>query len=167
MNSINQWSILICLSSVACVIIELIMPPGNMLKSLKMTLGLFILVSLLTCIPNSIKKINIKRNKDHQNSINTTRFMEGIDKQFESIAENNLKIIVKDTLKNLGIKNEKIKIFMDTNENNCISIIKCKIFIPHELKPIGSNPKTSSLNTAKIKKEIEKKLNIETEVIQE
>ena len=50
---------------------------------------------------------------------------------------------------------KKIEIFTDKNENNCIVMIRCKIYISSADKD----------DSQKIKKEIENKLNIATEVI--
>lgn len=164
MKIITQWSTLICLSSTVCVILELIMPSGKMEKVLKVVLGLFIVVSLILPISNGIPKFNLRLKTEKINKKYTDSFVESLNKQFETLAQNNLKSVIEETLKEIGIKNEKIEIFMDTNQDNCISISKCNIYIPRDFKKSGSNSPLTSSEILEIKKELEKRLNIEIEI---
>lgn len=155
MNFINQWSTLICLSSISCVIIELIIPSGKMEKILRTVLGVFILSSLIIPFSKGIPKLSLKINLDSIKDKKEYKFLESADKQFQIFAADNLKVIIHGVLKDIGIKDEKIEIFMDTNQDSCILITKCRIYIKKlNEKEIGS-----------IKRELKEKLNIETEVI--
>ena len=82
-------------------------------------------------------------------------FLNNINSQIESIAQDNIKAIILNTLKDIKINPKNIEIFMDTNEDNCISIIKCKIFLNKEYLDLADKAKNT----------IESKLKIETEVI--
>ena len=77
-----------------------------------------------------------------------------VKNQTELKAKENLIKLVEKKLGLEGIKAEKINIIMDTKEDNCISIIKCKIFLNEEDLDL----------TDKVKNLIENKLKIETEV---
>lgn len=155
MNIINQWSTLICLSSIACVIIEFMLPSGKMEKMLRMVLGVFILSCLVIPFSNGIPRFKLKIDSDLIKSKEEYKFLEFADNQFQMFAVDNLKVIIGGVLKDIGIKEEKIEIFMDTKRDNCISITKCRIFIKKlNEKEIGS-----------IKRELKEKLNMEAEVI--
>ena len=145
--------------------IDLILPSGKMEKSLRMVLGIFLIASLLSPFSDGIPKFKIKFEKLEDKTTQTDKFMAQLDKQFESLAEDNLKNIIKDILKDLGIKNEKIEIFMDTNKDNCISINKCRIHIPKGTKKLQNGSAITSSEILEVEKEIEKKLSIKTEVI--
>lgn len=154
MKSIQQWSSLICLTSIICTIIELILPPGKMQKTMNMVIGLFMLCAAITYTKNLF---NIKLDFNIINSDIISEkfgFVNDISSQIESIAQDNVKEIILNVLKQINVVPKKIEIFMDTNEDNCISIIKCKIFLNKEDLDL----------TDKVKNLIENKLKIETEV---
>ena len=154
MKEIQQWSALICLTSIICIIIELILPPGKMEKTMQMVLGLFMLCAVISPIKNIFKlKFDFAYSK--QNIINEKLdFLNGINSQIESIAQDNIRNIVVENLKDIKIHPKKVEIFMDTNQDNCISIIKCKIFLKKEDLELANKAKSM----------IENKLKIETEV---
>ena len=155
MKYIKNWSVLICLTSKICIIIELVLPPGKMEKTMKMVLGLFTLCAVMSPIKGlSNIKINFNMaNKDFMDD--KLGFLNNINSQIESIAQDNIKAIILNTLKDIKINPKNIEIFMDTNEDNCISIIKCKIFLNKEYLDLADKAKNT----------IESKLKIETEVI--
>lgn len=164
MKIITSWSTLICLSSAACAVIELIMPPGNMAKTLRMILGLFMLVSFVFPFSNGISKFNTAFKTKKINDKPIRDFVNGINKQIESLAENNLKAVIEQILSEMGVENEKTEIFMDTGQDNCISISRCKVYIKRNFRKSDNNSSLTNSDLLKIKKELEKRINIETEV---
>ncbi len=167
-NYTGQWAGLICLSSAVCVIIDLILPSGNMEKPLRIVLALFLLTSMLFPLSEGIPDFKIKIPPCEKIPNQTEKFIKSMDKQFKSLAKQNLKNIIKEILKDLDIldiKDEKIQLSMDTNEDGCISISKCKVYIPKNCKNKSNKSQFTDSEILKIKKELEKRLNIETEVI--
>lgn len=156
MNEVRNWATLMLGCLILCVISEFFIPTGKIGKTINIILSLFVMTSFLTLIIPKNKlfsefhfdspKINLKSYEKFQKKIND---------QTNTLAEKNIKSIIKQLLLDNNISAEKIEIFMDRNEDNCILIIKCKIYILNEDVTVKE----------KIKNEIEKKLNIETEII--
>ena len=48
MDLVRQWSALICLSSMICVLLEFLIPPGKIGKTMDMILGVFMLAAFIT-----------------------------------------------------------------------------------------------------------------------
>ena len=86
-----------------------------------------------------------------------SRISEVADDQTMNVAKKNIEGIIKGILKDSNINFKKIEIFMDRNQDNCILMIRCKIYIPQNEQ--GSEEK--------IKKELENKLNIKTQIVLE
>lgn len=157
MSFIKQWSTLICVSSLICVIAELMLPPGKMEKIMHMVLGGFIICVIISPFSKKISKskINLKTEYDYSDKNKTSKLSSNIEQQVKELLNNNIKGIIFNSLKNINVTPEKIEIFMDTNADNCISIIKCKIFINED----NPNIRKQIINT------IKNDLGIETEVI--
>ena len=80
---------------------------------------------------------------------------DNLNKQVSDTFQKNTEAVVKRHLNNLNINFEKVEVLMDINKDNCIVMIRCKIYISNSAKD----------DSEKIKKEIESKLNINPEVI--
>ncbi len=159
------WSSMICFSCAVCMITNFILPPGNMEKIVRMVLGLFIIVSIISPFSDSNLKIKLKVDLPQKNESNLKSFVKKLDKQFETLAEKNLKNIIEGILDDIDIKSKKIEIFMDTDQDSCISISKCKIFLSRSCKKSDKAYTLSNSEVIKIKDEVEKNLNINVEVL--
>ena len=157
MGFVKQWTVLICISSIICVIAELILPPGKMEKVMNMVLSVFMLCAIVSPFSKNIitLKPKIKSEKEFLNKNKVSRLTENIDEQIKKALNSNIKLIISNFLKDINASAEKIEIFMDTNEDNCISIIKCKIFINKD----SENLRDKIIST------IKNNLGIETEVV--
>ncbi len=165
MKFAGQWSTLICLSSAVCVIISLILPSGKMEKSLRMVLGVFLIACIISPLSDGIPHFKFKSTTFEKTPKPAINFVKNLDEQFKALAEQNLKQHIKQILEQFNIENEKIELFMDTNKDECISISKCKIYITPQSKPENPEFQITQAEVLKIKKELEKRLNIQTEVI--
>ncbi len=155
MKSIQQWTSIICIASIICIIIELMLPPGKMEKTMRMVLGIFMVCALISPIKN-LKKLNFNISNITTEAIKDKfEFTNKINSQLTNLAEDNVRVLILSILKEKGISPKKVDIFMDTNEDNCISIIKSKIYVSKEEAELVNN----------IKSLIESKLKIETEVV--
>lgn len=158
MQNVRNWSLYMCLISVGCTMIELLLPPGKMSKTMYTILSLFILCCGISSfnnlrkdckhiLPDLVYKSKLKKSSELLNSI---------DSQVVNLACENIKTVVSRRLKDIGIVPKKIEIFMDTITDNCILMIRCKIYIENEFKDLKS----------KIYETITEKLNIQTEIIE-
>ena len=154
MNTVKNWSAVISGSVLLCVILEFLIPPGKIGKSMNIIFGAFVMCSAIGCL----KSFDIRNFKSHFN-LKNFKAPEEKTKKLKSTAEDiitrNIEAIIQRILKDINISYKKIEIFMDRNEDNCIVMIRCKIYISNAAEE----------NSEKIKKEIESKLNINTEVI--
>ncbi len=157
MNEIKQWVVFLCISSVICTIIEFLIPPGKMGKTMNMVLGLFMVCVFLLPFSGNKKLFDFKPNKIFQSKKvgQENGVIQKFNSQLDLVAKSNLEAVISRFLKNLGVNSNKIEIFMDTNADNCIVMIRCKIYISKEYENMKQ----------KIDAEVEEKLNIKTEVI--
>lgn len=104
---------------------------------------------------NKIKKIDFEKLEEKNISKKLESVSNAADEQTMDIAKKNIEALIKGVLKDNNVDFKKIEIFMDRNQDNCILMIKCKIYIPEDEQ--GS--------TEKIIKEVESKLKIKTQVV--
>lgn len=138
-----------------CVIVDLILPPGKIKKTMNTIIALFTICSLAYPITIKTKNSNFKLKKliDNSSKLPNSKLLENIDSQVISLAKTNLKKIIEIKLKDLGAFPEKIEIFMDTNKDNCIIMIRSKIYLNKKFEYI--KPKIQSeLNNLNIPTEI-------------
>ncbi len=162
MNAIKGWSLLICFTAIISAVVEFLIPPGKIGKTMNLILGVFGIIVFFT--PFSVKYRNFKNffrndtlSKISESKIPTKNSLtESLNNQIIESGNEKIKFIISKNLKNIDVYPKKIEVSMDKDENNRIVMIKCKIFI---------QPKDINLKE-KIKNEIENTLNITTEVIE-
>ena len=154
MNAVKNWSAVISGSVLLCVILEFLIPPGKIGKSMNIIFGAFVMCSAIGCF-KSFDIRNFKSNFNLKNFKAPEEKTKKLKSTAEDIISRNIEAIIQRILKDINISYKKIEIFMDRNEDNCIVMIRCKIYISS----------TAREDSQKIKKEIENKLNIATEVI--
>lgn len=157
MDSVKQWSALICLSCMICVLVEFLIPPGKIGKTMNMVLGIFMLTAFITpfTIKNGLFDIDFKKISSSEKLCEQKNVIENLNSQITDVAKQNVEAIISRTLKDIEVSPKKIQTFMDTNETGCIVMIKCKIHL---------NENQNNLKE-KVKSEVENKLKIKTEVI--
>ena len=157
MNMVKEWSALLCITVVICALAEFLIPPGKTEKIINMVLGTFVLCAFimpLQAIKNNFNTSfkNIFSSPSPSPSKDVT---DNLNNQVSDTFHKNTEVVIKRHLNNLNITFEKVEVLMDINKDNCIVMIRCKIYISNSAKD----------DSEKIKKEIESKLNINTEVI--
>lgn len=155
MEHILNWSSVLCVLSFVCVISEFFILPGNLEKFMRSILYIFFTCVLITFF--SFKNMNfnfcnLKKNFDEnkKSKINTEKLNMDICMVFKDKIEN----IVSSNLKSIEIKPKKIDVIMNLNDNNCISISKCKVYID----------KGDINKKEKILDEVQKILNLKPEI---
>lgn len=154
MQFFRGWVLIICLSIIGVSILEMITLNEKMNKIINFILGLFLLCSIIFPIKN-FKFSDKTFDNNIKSSFKDDDFNSLVSNQSQELAKNNLKILINEYLKKENINAQKIKIFMDTGKDNCISISKAEIFICKDLE----NRKEEIKNL--IKKEFE----INTDII--
>lgn len=157
MNSVNNWCVMLCSLIVASAAFEFLIPPGKISKSINIVLGSLIILLVMTPFTskNKIKKIDFEKLEEKNISKKLESVSNAADEQTMDIAKKNIEALIKGVLKDNNVDFKKIEIFMDRNQDNCILMIKCKIYIPQDEQ--GS--------MEKIIKEVESKLKIKTQVV--
>ena len=155
MASVKEWATIICLSVIACTMLELITPSGKMEKMMRFVFGIFMIVALITPLLGTVKKINIDL-KHQNNTINkkSSRFEKKIDNEVINIASNNIRTLVTQELKKINVQAQKVEIFMDTLDESCISIIKVRVYLYDK----------DEKKKREVKELLERSLGLETEV---
>ena len=156
MDSVRQWSALISTSSVICILIEFLIPPGKIGKSMNMVLGVFMLVAFITPFTskNGMFDMDFKKISRTEKLCDQKNVVENLNSQIADVAKQNIKAVITRNLRDINVNPKKIQIFMDTNETGCIVMIRCQIHLDESQSDLKE----------KIKSEIESKLKIKTEV---
>ena len=151
----SVWCGLIGAASIICVIIEFLIPPGKTGKTMNIILSLFIMASLIDLTQHQRRSKNFKIFKTDSIALQSQnkKFTSKIESQTDTLINQGLETIIRDNLKDFKINPEKIEIFTDKNEDNCIVMIRCKIYVRKEELKFA----------IKAKETIEKELNISTE----
>lgn len=161
----NNWYAIICTSSIICAMVEFLIPPGKIGKIISSALSVFMICTFLNSALTFKREVEMKLSylsNGHKltSENNIAKFSENVNRQFDSLVESNLEKIIRAFLNDLKINPKKIKIFTDKNENNCIVMIRCKIYINDDKRGSANNVKTE-----KAKLEIKKHLNIDAEFV--
>lgn len=155
MNIVKNWSAVLSGSILVCMILEFLIPPGKIGKSVNIVLGAFVMCSAIGCL-KSFSMRNFKSDFNLKNfELQEEEKAKKLESATEEIVAHQMEYIIQRILKDINITYKKIEIFMDRNEDNCIVMIMCKIYI--------SNP--SAEICEKIKKAVDDKLNISTEIV--
>lgn len=128
-----------------------------MKKTMQMIINLFIIGLAAGSFKQSLNdfKLNIKNASFFSSLAPDTKLLKKLDSQISELATESVKPIISEKLKSIDVIPKKIEIFMDTNADNCIVMIRCKIYLESQYISLKSQ----------VYEEIAKKLNIPTEII--
>ncbi len=162
----NNWYAVICASSIICAMVEFLIPPGKVGKIISSALSVFMICTFLNSALTFKQEVETKLsylNHDHKltSENHIAKFSENVNRQIDSLVESNLERIIRAFLNDLKINPKKIEILTDKNEDNCIVMIRCKIYISGDERGSANNVKTE-----KAKLEIKKHLNINAEFVE-
>ena len=149
----KNWILTICVVTIAVTLIEMLITSDKMNKIINLLLGAFFIISVIAPLKN-LKFEYPKERYKLENSISES-FSETVKSQSTDLCKNNIKNLIDDLLKKKGISAQKIKVFMDTTEDNCISISKAQIFIDKGFENRGEE----------IKNLVEKNFEIKTDIV--
>lgn len=152
-----NYSVFICVSCVICSGAKLLMPSGNMSKTMNKVIG--VLAIFLFVFPFKQRfgefKSSIKKFSKPNDSLSSNSLSDNVQIQASTLASENIKSAIESKLKDINVIPKKIQIFMDTPRDSCIVMIRCKIFIDSKYSSVKS----------KIQSEISREFNIPTEIV--
>lgn len=128
MEEITQWANAVCAVAVVCSIIELVAPKGEINKMINFILGLFLVVSVLFPVANSLKLDNF-RIDDTQNYSQNFTFQEDTDNLTIQVGKSAIEKLIANALDQQNINYKKIIVNMDSSTGDSIDIIRAEIYV--------------------------------------
>ncbi len=152
-----KYSVFICISCIVCSIVKLLVPPGNMTKTMNKVIGLLAIFLFIFPFKRSFGKLklNLKKFENSYSPKSNNALVDSLELQASGLASEKIKSLLESKLKNINVVPKKIEIFMDTNPHSCILMIRCKIYL---------DKKYSSLKT-QILDDISREFNIQAEIV--
>lgn len=128
MENLSLWVAELCVCSVAVAVAEGILPEGNIKKTVYFILGLIVLTCFASPIRNfEMSDLNIKSQEELSEG-NT----DWLNRTTQDVFEDNVTFLIEDCLEDMNVKSEKIELYTDINEDNCIFIDKVRITVSDE-----------------------------------
>ena len=153
MESIRSWALIICFASIACTMLEIITPDGNMAKMMKLVLGAFMLCAITIPMITMFKNIDIDlKAKNYEYDVK--QYKNEFDTKINEVAIDKIKDLALNELNLINIKPRKIDVFMDMRDKYCISIKEITVALD----------KKNLDKQEEVKKVIEQKLGIKTSI---
>lgn len=128
MEYINSWVVQICICSVAIVICENLLPEGHVRKTVYFVLGLVVLM----CFAAPLKNFDTQDFYIETEIPDTYDNVDWFNRTTEKTFRANINSLIEDCLSELDVTAKNIEIYMDTDEDNCISITKVRITISED-----------------------------------
>ncbi len=122
MNAIREWALAVTAASLASGIVYLLVPSGNMEKSVKVVVSLFVVLSLAAPLVGT--KIDIDNLLPEEKYDESTIYPieKTMEEQAIELITSQLKTEAESRLRQLGIKNMSIRIETDISSEKDISI---------------------------------------------
>ncbi len=136
MKQIDSWATLICMVSIVCTLLELLAPDGNMKKTMKTVISMFMLCSIIFPLIKIISTIDLSLDKFANSCNSLSETSKSYSKTCENYAEEKINKLVLKTLNENGVKAKKVETSMDINETSSISINKTVIFLSENNKDL-------------------------------
>lgn len=131
MTELQQWAMVICGAVLVSALLQYLIPDGSMEKMGKMIVSAFILCSLLVPIgkvlPALMSDFQISFSQNQQGS---PEYLDTVDQQIYQEVNNGIRTLVIGKLAEKEIACKNVTVFMDTNEDDSISINKVKVVLP-------------------------------------
>lgn len=123
MSSIKDWAICLCFAALSVAIVQMIMPSGPTEKTMKFVIGAFFISCIISPLLTQSDIGALKAEfMQISGEISTTRLQQEVDNQLEAQIEDRLKLLIRQSISQTGVKVDKIVIYMDRTEDNSISI---------------------------------------------
>ncbi len=133
MEVIRDWALSLCLAALAGMMVHILTPAGNMDRIVKTVVAVFMLCALFS--PLLLQKnieLKLPENTDVSQNETYLQLEETLRSEMEEQVKRQITELVKAELEKSGIHEAKIRINMDTNEDNRISINSVTLVLPPE-----------------------------------
>ncbi len=137
MNAVREWAIVVSFAFVISAVLEMITPSAKLEKIINLVLNIFILCMVIFPLKSTADDIKFNLSLSKYQSENT-ELKEKVKEQTENLAKSKIEDKIRNIAKNKNIYIKKINIFMDTNEDNCISINKINVYLDKQYAEKGS-----------------------------
>ena len=155
MNSVREWSAMICLAGLVAAIVQGLMPSGSMERIAKFVLGAFIICVLIGPLTSAIPKISLSMGSGGGTAQHNKELDSALNDQVREAAQKSITGLVVSELGRIGVKCKNVRVDMDTNKDGSISITKITVTL--EAKYAAEREKASDY--------LKKELGIQTEVV--
>lgn len=125
MGYVNSWVLQICICAVAVVICENLLPDGHIRKTVYFVLGLVVLM----CFVSPLKSFSTQDFSVQTEIPDTCDSVDWFNRVTEEKFRSNVTALIEECLGELDVAPRNIELYMDTDEDNCISITKVRITI--------------------------------------
>ena len=132
MSEIKGWAVVICVSAIACSLLDMIVPSGKMEKIVRFVFGVFMICAVINPFETATKGFDIDLKIPNSEIKKDYKFSESMEDIEMRAAECKIKNILEETLGEINIEPQKINISMDINEGNSISINKVEVVLGKE-----------------------------------
>lgn len=144
MQQIGGWILGICFAALACTLLEMLFPGGNMQKSARLVIAAFFLCALIVPAASGLKGLKAS---DFMPDVQVDASLsEGlastINGQLLAAAQKNVERLAQNALQEIDLIPEKIRVTMDTGEDNSIVINKTEVWLDQEDKTRAYEVKT-------------------------
>ena len=128
MSNVQQWAWSLCLVILICTVVQYIIPTGGMERSVRLVLGGFVVLGIITPITNLVQPDNWDFSWAAETAV-TEDYIDQSNKVLLEQAKANVTVLVARELQAREVDYKNIEITMDTNADNCIVIDKAVVTI--------------------------------------
>lgn len=132
MSALSQVSVVVCVCSIACSIVSIIIPIGRMRKIISMVLGVFLLCSMILPLLGLFTSFDSNINIDEKNYIDEYQSDSSYDDLVLDKTADNLVLAANNLLLSEKIEVDNIRVGIKKDENNSIYISSIYIYISKE-----------------------------------
>lgn len=132
LDGIRTIGMSICITLVVTSLFSMLIPNTKLEKVLKFAISLFFLTGLISPFFSSDLNFHIDMEDLAPQTNSQSQLKTSAESQFASLAAKNLESSIDRMLKTEGIKTEKIKVLINKNDDDNISINKLMVYIDNE-----------------------------------
>jgi stage III sporulation protein AF len=128
MNSVKEWSVIICMAALAATLLQSLVPSGSMERMVKFIIGAFVICAIIQPLSRVVPEINTSI-RDDSKAVYNNHLKDTVDNQISAAAQESVRNLVTAELNKINIKCKNVDTIMDTNEDNSISINKVVVIL--------------------------------------
>lgn len=136
MGDVRAWILGICFAGMACSILDMIYPNGNMEKSIKLVTAVFFLCAVVVPAADHLGHFNLELTQQTSAQISASEDLEEeVNQQVLKVAQINMEAAVRSLIQDqFSVKPLEILVTMDTREDGSIQMECIEILLTAEDK---------------------------------